>query len=139
MKVASPLVLACALLLSVPSLAQAKLTANCKSGTNNCKVVITMSAGCGSGIKVAPDPIVVEEQNVTIVWVIQAKDWAFEGPGIVIQQAGDAFSPVKKESSTMTMAVNKGNRKGAFKYDINLRDTRPEGGVCTLDPTIVNQ
>ena len=139
MKVASPLVLVSALMFSIPSVAQPKLPVNCKGGANNCKVVITMSAGCGSGIKVAPDPIVVEEANVNIVWVVQAPFWSFEDGGIFIHQANDAFAAPKKESSTMVLVLNKGNRKGAFKYDITLRDTRPNGGVCKLDPTIVNQ
>lgn len=103
-----------------------------------CTVVITMSAGCGSGIKVAPDPVVVASRaTVDITWSIQSPAWAFDGPGIVIHFPGDAFEGPKGADSKTVKArnVNRGSR--SYKYDVNMKDA--DGRPCKLDPTIVNQ
>lgn len=129
MKTAS-IAVAFALLAAQPVAAQ--LQPNC---TKACTVVITMSAACGSGIKVAPDPVVVAAgQTVDITWEIIADGWGFEGPGILIHQPGEAFaggpSSSKKRSFKNT---NKGPR--TYKYDVIIRDAQ---GVCKLDPIIIN-
>jgi hypothetical protein len=139
-KSAVPLLAACALLLGQPGAAQqvAPLATNCTStdAANPCKVVITMSAGCGSGIKVAPDPVVVPRRTeVHIQWEIQAQGWQFEGAGIEIHFGEKNFSVVDSGPKKRKFR-NRNVDSGAFKYDVVL--TGP-GGVCRLDPTIINQ
>jgi hypothetical protein len=135
MKVALPLAFTAALLLS-PSAPAQPLTPNC---TGSCIVTITMSAGCGSGIKVAPDPIVVSGDGADITWQIATTGWAFDSNGIFVHQPADAFSkgshPQGGGKKFGWKNVNKGPR--AYKYDINLVDG--EKHKCKLDPTIVNQ
>ncbi|HEX5129776.1 MAG TPA: hypothetical protein VFV90_08520 [Usitatibacter sp.] len=95
-----------------------------------------MSAGCGSGIKVAPDPIVVPRRtDVHIQWEILAQGWQFDGPGIEIHFGEKNFSVVESGPKKRKFR-NRNIESGAFKYDINL--TGP-GGPCKLDPTIINQ
>ena len=126
-----------AFFLSFPVTAQT-LTPNC---AKSCVVVITMSAGCGSGIKVAPDPVVVPPGgDVDIEWRIDTAGWAFDSPnGIFIHQGGDAFGQGPTSSrSNRFKHKNKGPR--AFKYDVNLVDSsKPDQPKCKLDPTIVDQ
>ena len=130
---------ALALALAFPASAVSQqLQPNCEKA---CTVVITMSAGCGSGIKVAPDPVVVPPgATAEITWQIMAEGWAFEGPGIFIHQAGEAFAN-GPSSSRKRGFKNKNLGPRAFKYDVLLRDVRPGAGgaVCKLDPTVVNQ
>jgi len=133
MKIA-PFVAASALLLAIEP--AAALTPNCEKA---CTVVITMSAGCGSGIKVAPDPVVVPPgATADITWSIQSDGWAFDGGnGISIFLADDAFEKGPGSSKTVKFKnKNKGPR--VFKYDVNLVDTK-DNSKCKLDPTVVNQ
>ena len=134
MKIA-PFVAASALFIAFGSSGQTKPC------TTTCTVIITMSAGCGSGIKVAPDPIVVaKDATPTISWVIQADDWQFAPEnGIVIQQAtADSFEKNKAGGGKNVKIKHFNNKKNprAYKYDINLAGP---GGICTLDPTILDQ
>ena len=139
MRIATTLLAPCALLLGIGAAAAADtLTPNCAKG---CTVVVTMSAGCGSGIKVAPDPVVVPAgATVDISWEIVGEGWAFEGPGIFIHQAGSAFEGAPGSSKKRGFK-NKNTQPRAYKYDVILKDVRPGsgGGVCKLDPTVVNQ
>jgi len=138
MKLAAPLALAAALAFPAAALAQNQLTPNCNKTTEEdpCKIVITMSAGCGSGIKVTPDPIVVPRRTpVFIEWEIQTEAWAFEGPGIFIHQ-GERVMERKTAGPKKLKVKNHNQGTATFKYDIIL--TGP-GGVCKLDPTIINQ
>ena len=136
MKTAPFVIAVTALLLSVEMPVGAQ-TNSCTPA--KCDVVITMSAGCGSGIKVAPDPIVVAKgATVDINWVISPElPWKFDDAnGIVIFQPDDAFKTVTKGGKNFK--INHKNKKpGAFKYDVNL--VGPDGKPCKLDPTIVDQ
>lgn len=117
------------LLLAGPAAAQ---NPNCNE---RCEVVITMSAGCGSGIKVAPDPVVVGKgMNPEITWTIQAQAWQFEGDGIKIQMPGEAFSK-GPASGKQIKFKNRNLKPGTYKYDVIIKG--PEG-VCKLDPVIIN-
>jgi hypothetical protein len=131
MRLASPLVLASALLLSPPAPAEPRPNCN-----ESCKVLITVSAGCGSGIKVAPDPIVVASgKEADITWEIVADGWTFDGPGIDIYQPGKAFSK-GMASGSKKLTIKNYNRKAAvYKYDVVLKD---KDGTCRLDPIIIN-
>ena len=122
---------AAVLLSAVPA---AALQPNC---TDKCTVLITMSAGCGSGIKVAPDPIVVPpNKTVEIDWNVMADGWAFEGAGIVINQPGEAFAKGAPDTAKKRNFKHSNKKSATFKYDVILKDAN---GVCTLDPTIVDQ
>ena len=131
----APCIVASALLVSLDASAQT-LKPNCES---SCTVVITMSAGCGSGIKVAPDPIVVPPgATPTITWEIKADAWAFDDNGIFIHQAtSESFEKGPGGGKTFKFKnFNNKNKPRAYKYDINLKG--PDG-KCKLDPTVVNQ
>ena len=66
MRIASPMLLVSALLLGTPAFAQ-----QCD---DKCEIRIFMSAGCGSGIKVAPDPIFVGPgKSPEITWTIVSR------------------------------------------------------------------
>jgi hypothetical protein len=112
------------------------LNPNCTPG--KCIVLITMSAGCGSGIKVAPDPIVVgPRQEVAITWQIKSPGWTFDdAKGILIQNPGKAFEKGAAGGGTEVTIKHKNEKPDVFKYDITLSG---DGGKCTLDPTVVNQ
>lgn len=131
------LVAASALLFSIAAHAQ---PAGC---AKSCKVVITMSAGCGSGIKVAPDPLfIAPNADVDIEWEILSGGWAFDGAnGIAIHLEGEHFAKAPGSSKAHKRKhKNKGPK--AFKYDVNLVDVREgptKGQKCQLDPTIVDQ
>ena len=128
------IVVASALLLALEP-AAAQTAPNC---TGACTVLITMSAGCGSGIKVAPDPIVVAAgATAEINWSIASPGWAFDVNGITIQQPGRAFDRGSAGGGTKVTLKNKNERASAYKYDVNLIDA--EKRKCKLDPTIVNQ
>jgi len=129
------LLFASAALLYLPATAQAVCP-------KDCTVVITMAAGCGSGIKVAPDPMFVASgQEVEISFVFQGEGWSFAEDGIAIHLAGDEF-PKGASSSKGRKFKHKNKGPKVFKYDVNLIDQRPgpaKGQKCTLDPTIVDQ
>lgn len=133
------LALSATLSLSLP-LAAAPLAPNCK---DQCTVKIFVPAGCGSGIKVAPDPIVVAPgATVTITWRIEGTKWEFdEKDGIYIHYAGETFAKDNKASGKGSFKFKNTNKKSqAYKYDVNLVDAKdPEKKKCTLDPTVVNQ
>jgi hypothetical protein len=118
------------LLAALP--AAAELQPNCNE---KCEVVITMSAGCGSGIKVAPDPVVVGAgRNPEITWTVKAEAWAFDAGGIVFHQPGEAFEKGPASGKQIRMK-NKNRRPGTYKYDVVLKGP---GGQCRLDPVIIN-
>ena len=129
-----PLFVASALLLAIEP-AAAQSPPNC---SGSCTVLITMSAGCGSGIKVAPDPIVVAAGTTAdINWTIASPGWTFDVNGITIQQPGKAFDKGSAGGGTKVTIKNKNEKPGAYKYDVNLVDA--EKRKCKLDPTVVNQ
>ena len=146
MKRASPLLLACAALLSVTSGAQPTdpkadpPRGNCH---DSCTVTVIVPAGCGSGIRVAPDPITVTRGNdTTITWNIvpaSPTGWKFDPTkGIFIQgldsYAKGRFAPGSVEPHKFVIRhENKG--AAAFKYDINLVKGAER---CSLDPVIVD-
>jgi len=133
MKIAPPLLVVSTLLLSAfPALAELK---PCEG---KCVVTVTVPAGCGSGIAVAPDPIVVpKEKTAEIQWSIATKGWTFEDDGIVIHQSTETAFGKGPAGAKATFTVKNTNRKTAtYKYDINLKGP---GGRCSRDPTIVNQ
>ena len=119
-----------AFLAAVPAVAQ--LQPNCNE---RCEVVITMSAGCGSGIKVAPDPVVVGAgKSPEITWTVRAQAWQFEAEGIFFHQGEGAFKQASKEGKKIKFR-NTNSKPGTYKYDVILKG--PEG-VCKLDPTVIN-
>lgn len=152
MKVASPLVLVSALLLvaATPAEAQATsgdayqstLTPNCPRpgapADTPCPITIIVPSNCGSGIHVAPDPIVVRgNTRVTIRWNITG-EWEFAASnGIFVHQAPEkAFtSPNRTADGKTFTVVFQGQRPGTYKYDINLKRGSQ---VCRIDPVIVN-
>ena len=130
------LLVASAFLLSLSAPAQAVCP-------KDCTVVVTMAAGCGSGIKVAPDPLFVApgKDPVDIEFVFQGEGWAFADDGIAIHLAGSEF-PKGPGSSKSRKFKHKNNGPKVFKYDVNLIDARPgptQGQRCSLDPTIIDQ
>ena len=115
MKKAAPLLATCALLLSLSSAAQYG-TPNCK---DSCTVTVNLAAGCGSGIRVAPDPITVPRSNTTtITWNIVPADpngWKFhESKGILIQGLDSYEGPLQAER---------------VRQPAQLRDRAPEQGT----------
>ena len=124
------------LLLAVPAVAQSqpRPQPNCNE---RCEVAITMAAGCGSGIKVAPDPIVVGKgASPEITWTVQNEAWVFDAGGIVIHQPGDAFDKSRPEGPRKLKIKHKNTRPGVFKYDVIIKGP---GGQCKLDPVIINE
>ena len=149
MRVASPIVLVAALLLSVlPAATSAQSTSypptlrvNCSSGPSGsppCPITILVGASCGSGIRVAPDPIVVRAgDEVRIKWNITG-NWEFaNADGIYIHQAPEkAFTEPTRASDGMSFTLRFQNRQpGTYKYDINLKRGTE---TCRIDPIIVN-
>jgi hypothetical protein len=140
MKKAAPLLATCALLLSLSSAAQYG-TPNCK---DSCTVTVNLAAGCGSGIRVAPDPITVPRSNTTtITWNIVPADpngWKFhESKGILIQgldsYAKGRFKPNASGNPHSFVIEHQNKGPAAFKYDVNLvKGTE----TCTLDPIILD-
>lgn len=139
MKVALPLALVSALLLPVsaatPEPYKSTLKSNCTPG---CTATVIVPFGCGSGIRVAPDPIVIEKgKKSTIKWNVTGQ-WKFDkANGIFVHGAGPTFTgrDLTDEDRSFTVVINHPN-PAVFKYDINLIGP---GGACRLDPTIVNQ
>jgi len=140
MKVASPLVLVSALFISFSAGSaddayKSTLRENCPG---ECTVVVTVPAGCGSGIRVAPDPIVVLKGRPTrITWKVH-EPWEFNRTnGIYVHLGTPAFTGLSRsgtDARSFTAVINHPNR-ATFKYDINLEGP---GGACRLDPTVVN-
>ena len=140
MRVALPLALVSALLLpasaATPQPYKSTLTANC---TPNCTATIIVPFGCGSGIRVAPEPIVIRKgENSTIKWNVTGQ-WKFDKTnGIFVHGQPPTFTghALTDDDRSFTVVINHPN-PAVFKYDINLVS---KGGVaCRLDPTIVNQ
>lgn len=136
MKTAASLVFVTALFSGLPSLAQ-----QCDE---KCEIKVFMSAGCGSGIKVAPDPIFVGPgKSPEITWTIESPGWAFDNNGIVVQQAtSETFEKAPPPNSKGFRLKHKNKGARAWKYDLNLVDTRDgptKGQKCKHDPTIVDQ
>ena len=140
MRVAAPLLAVSALLLPLSAAPQSAaykstLTSNCTPG---CVATVIVPAGCGSGIRVAPDPLVIEKgKKSTIKWNVTGQ-WKFDKlNGIFVHGAGSTFTgrELLDEGRSFTVVINHPD-PAVFKYDINLVGP---GGACRLDPTIVNQ
>lgn len=139
MRVAAPLLAVSVLLLPLSAAPQGSykstLKANCTPG---CTATVIVPFGCGSGIRVAPEPIVVEKgKQSTIKWNVTGQ-WEFDkANGIFVHMGGSAFTGHQKSADgrSFTVVINHPN-PAVFKYDINLIGP---GGACRLDPTIVNQ
>jgi len=142
MKVAAPLfasvfLAACAVAPEAPPKQAGPDRALPHNCTPSCVVTVIVPAGCGSGIRVAPDPIVVKKgQASTIRWNVTGR-WQFDRDGIYVHQAGKAFVGHERASDgrTFTIQVNHGEA-ATWKYDVNL--IGPDGAKCQLDPTVVN-
>lgn len=152
MKKATPILATCAVLLSLSPAAQPKEEpktppqGNCH---NSCTVTVIVPAGCGSGIRVAPDPITVTRGNTTtITWNIvpaSPTGWKFDPvKGIVIQGIQDytyakgrfVKGPPARVSDHSFRVEHTNTGAAAFKYDINL--IGPDSRPCLLDPTILD-
>jgi hypothetical protein len=132
MKIATTLLAASALLLSL------SLRAEAPACSGECKVQITMSAGCGSGIKVSPDPLFIAKgAEVKIVWTITSPGWAFASNGIAVHLDEADFGGKISASGTNHVRPHKNKGPKVFKYDVNLVDDKKV--PCKLDPTIVDQ
>jgi hypothetical protein len=136
MRVAAPLLVASVLVFPASAAEEpykSTLAPNC---TPSCVVTVIVPFGCGSGIRVAPDPIVVKKGvDSKITWNVTGQ-WEFDkANGIFIHNAGSAFSKHEKAANSFTVVVNHPN-PAVFKYDVNLVG---KTGACRLDPTIVNQ
>ena len=99
-----------------------------------CNVVIVVPADCGSGITVAPDPLVLGGTgSITVTWTVLTPEWNLEditineGKGIPKSGVND------NKSQTATFSKRDGKR---YKYDVKLAKDRTT--KCKLDPTIVN-
>lgn len=129
-----------ALALSANAFATLDLTKpNCTP--DNCAPQISVSgAGCGGGITVSPDPLIVKKgQAVDIQWTVSTPGWSFAEPGIRINIPMDEFdaSTAKLSADKKQAKVrNKASKQGSYKYDIVLVDAKKNS--CTLDPTILN-
>ena len=146
MRVASPLVLVSALMFAVPvATAQPQyqsLAPNCpRPGvppSTPCPITIIVPANCGSGIHVAPDPIVVRAgDSVRIRWNITG-DWEFAAAdGIYVYQAPEkAFlGPGRAADGKAYTVTFQSPQAGTYKYDINLKKGTQD---CRIDPVIVN-
>jgi hypothetical protein len=131
MRTATTLLASCALMFSVSAFSQSRPC------TEKCEVIITMSAGCGSGIKVAPDPIfVARNATVEITWTVQNEDWTFDANGIAIHLEATTDFPKGEVTRSVHKRTHKNKGPKVFKYDVNLVGP---GGKCQLDPTIVDQ
>jgi hypothetical protein len=146
MRIAAPLFAAAAALAAVPVNGQYLSKPNCTK--KECTVTIIVPAGCGSGIKVSPEPIVVgEKDTVDINWVIATKGWTFDNHGIQVHWGEAAFKVKSGRPGDRTFVMGHKNEKRAvYKYDINLVRTleekddkgKPKVEKCKLDPTVVN-
>jgi hypothetical protein len=136
MKKAKLLFAGCALLLAAP--ASAQLAVNCTK--TSCEVTVIVPAGCGSGIHVAPDPIVVEKGTVDITWIIRSsKGWVFEDNGIYVYNGAPVYTAKSKGGGDKFTVGSKTEQKGTYKYDITLTTKLGDATkACKLDPTIVN-
>jgi hypothetical protein len=155
MRVAPPVVLASALLLSAiapESSAQpaytSGLSVNCQ-GVNPsnpppstppppCVITIIVPANCGSGIHVQPDPIVVRAgDRVRIRWSITGQ-WQFDDAnGIFVHMDTEkSFREYTRATDGQSFAVDfLSPKRATYKYDINLKKGTQ---VCRIDPVIVN-
>lgn len=144
MKRAMTLVAACAVALSTPTLGQT--VANCNQG---CTVIVSVPAGCGSGIQVSLDPIRIRigtERRAVIRWEIPREStWNFASENginfIAVGFDAAAFDGKRPAASgnKQVSVTNTPTKPGVYKYDINL--TRGSGTTredCTLDPTVIN-
>jgi hypothetical protein len=118
---------------ATPEPYKSTLMANC---TPSCVVTVIVPFGCGSGIRVAPDPIVVKKGvDSKITWNVTGQ-WEFDpANGIFIHNAGTAFTKHERGANSFTVVINHPN-PAVFKYDVNLVG---KSGTCRLDPTVVNQ
>ena len=140
MRIAAPLLAVSALLLPLSAAPQSAaykstLTSNC---TPSCTATIIVPFGCGSGIRVAPEPIVIRKgEKSTIKWNVTGQ-WKFDkANGIFVHGSPPTFTghTLADEDRSFTIVINHPD-PAVFKYDINLIG---KTGACRLDPTIVNQ
>jgi hypothetical protein len=115
----------------------APMAANCTAGS--CTFTVTVT-GCGKAqIVPSADPIVVDAgYNGAMHWVLDAPSgWRFAANGIDIDQLGhNEFDSMSHSPGKVTWN-NRHHHKGQhYKYTINV--TRPGGGNCAYDPTIMN-
>jgi hypothetical protein len=110
-----------------------ELKPNCDK---TCVVTVMVPAGCGSGIAVAPDPIVVAKgKSVDIQWKIIG-DWKFDENGIYVHQGEEAFDRGKGGGSATFVIKHVNKKRATYKYDVNL--VGKDGAKCSRDPTVVN-
>ena len=147
MKTATTLLASCALLVSFPASTQqlpaAKPAPAPKAeAPQKIDVTVIVPAGCGSGIHVAPDPIVTKPGAV-ITWTIRSSGtWKFAGDGITFYKPGAAFGRPTKGNADTTVEIQRVAREeGVFKYDITLARETPDKKTenCKHDPTVINQ
>ena len=143
MRILATLLASCAL-LSVPAFSQAPpLTRNCqKTSTAACDVTIIIPAGCGGGVHVAPDPLVLGKDDKSVTWTIRSSgDWKFADGGITVWDAGKALQPNAKGGGKDSFALARAGvaeKPVVYKYDISLVNAKTQE-KCKHDPTIVDQ
>jgi len=127
--------------LVVPCFAAADIKAYC---SESCTVTVSVApSGCGGGITVTPDPLVLElNKPAKIQWNITSPGWAFaDSKGINVNRP-DAEFDAGTRTASKTSFVHKYNnsKKAGYKYDVNLVSTTdPKVPVpCSVDPTILN-
>jgi hypothetical protein len=131
------------LILLVPLLAAcASLTGTggevgpaCK--THVCRVMVTVTGGCG--IKVAPEnlPIDPENKNVVIQWDVTGADFAKDG---IVLKKGDPHGDFEKWAHggprTITVVDRHATLNVTYPYDVRVVQN---GTACPgIDPTIMN-
>ena len=134
MKVVATLLAACAVSVSGASWGQSPPCS--KDAKQYCIATIIVPAGCGSGIKVAPDPLNVKGM-VEITWNVVTPGWKFTGNGIEFKfpKEQKALTFKGKTGDTTVKYDNKGDA-GIYKYDISL--VGPDKIDCRVDPTVIN-
>src|SRR5689334_18242467 len=108
--------IAAAVLALAPSSASAQAAACTKSP---CKVVIVLPAGCGSGITVAPDPLIVKSDGpVEIQWTVMNDQWSLDGDNGIVIHGGDADFTKSAAKDKSISAKTKGPKGKTYKYDV---------------------
>ena len=146
MRIATTLLASCALLLSIPAISQAppNLTRNCqKTATAACEVTVIVPANCGGGgVHVAPEPLVLGNQDREITWTIRSSgEWQFDNGGVTIWDGGKSFTANPRGGNSDKFVLKRANaaeKPVVYKYDINLVIPKT-GQKCKHDPTIVDQ
>jgi hypothetical protein len=134
MRRTATLLASCALLATLP------VAAVTPAPCTTCDVTVIVPAGCGSGIHVAPDPLLVAN-GAKITWTIRSSTaWKFENDGIKIHNGAAAFKSEGKGGGTTFTATRVTGTPGIYKYDITLTtELGNPAKACKHDPTIINQ